>query len=268
MKNPLISLITVTYNAEQLLYNTWQSAINQSFKDFELILVDGGSKDNTVKIAQQFTNNIGTIISEPDKGIYDAMNKGIKAAKGKWVYFLNAGDSFFSNNTLAEIFENIKYDDYELIYAKVQTVNEPTGVNYINGKPVKYSDFFSHYPICHQATFTHKNAFDKIGYYNTNYKLVSDTTWFASFFKMQPQKALYIDKVIAFYDIQGTTYQKRMQGYKEYIDYGWNNFPLPIAIKNWLMYPVIWLKVKLIRTLTNTAIFKFYRKLKFKEKMK
>jgi hypothetical protein len=54
-----------------------------------------------------------------------------------------------------------------------------------------------------------------------------------------------------------------MQGYKEYIHYGWSHFPLPIAIKNWLMYPVIWLKVKLIRTLTNTAIFKFYRKLKF-----
>ncbi len=267
MKNPLISLITVTYNAEQLLYNTWQSAINQSFKDFELILVDGGSKDNTVKIAQQFTNNIGTIISEPDKGIYDAMNKGIKAAKGKWVYFLNAGDSFFSNNTLAEIFENIKYDDYELIYAKVQTVNEPTGVNYINGKPVKYNDFFSHYPICHQATFTHKKAFDTIGLYNIKYKLVADNTWFALFFKTQPQKAIYIDKIIAFYDIQGATYHKRMLGYKEYIHFGWSNFPLTIAIKNWLMYPVIWVKVKLIRTLTKTAIFKFYRKIKFGNKV-
>jgi glycosyltransferase involved in cell wall biosynthesis len=263
MQNPLVSLITVTYNAESLLYDTWQSAINQSFKDFELILVDGGSKDNTVKIAQQFTNNVGTIISESDKGIYDAMNKGIKASKGKWVYFLNAGDSFYNNDVLADIFKNNTFNNCELIYAKVQTVNEPTGVNYINGKPVKYSDFFSHYPICHQATFTHKSAFEKIGYYNTAYKLVADTTWFASFFKTQPEKAFYIDKVIAFYDIQGATYHKRMLGYKEYIHYGWSNFPLTIAIKNWLMYPVIWLKVKLIRTLTNTAIFKVYRKLKF-----
>ncbi|MFA9214858.1 MAG: glycosyltransferase family 2 protein [Candidatus Methylacidiphilales bacterium] len=263
MQKPLISLITVTYNAGSLLYDTWQSAINQSFKDFELILVDGGSKDNTVNIAQQFTNNIGTIISEPDKGIYDAMNKGIKAAKGQWVYFLNAGDSFYNNSVLADIFKNNTFNNCELIYAKVQTVNEPTGVNYINGKPVKYSDFFSHYPICHQATFTHKNAFDTIGFYNINYKLVSDTTWFASFFKTQPEKAIYIDKIIAYYDIQGATYHKRMQGYKEYIHFGWSNFPLTIAIKNWLMYPVIWLKVKLIRTFTNTAIFKFYRKLKF-----
>lgn len=266
MENPLISIITVTINAEKLLKETWNSAINQTFNDFELILVDGGSKDNTVKVANEYAHFIGTIISEPDNGIYDAMNKGIKAAKGEWVYFLNAGDILYNDSVLAEVFENNSFKNFELIYAKVQTINEPTGVNYLNGKLVQYSDFFSHYPICHQATFTHKNAFEKIGFYNTNYKLVSDTTWFATFFKIQPQKALYIDKIIAFYDIQGATYQKRMQGYKEYINYGWSNFPLTIAIKNWLIYPLIWLKVKLIRTLTNTAIFKFYRKLKFGKK--
>ncbi|MCF8428606.1 MAG: glycosyltransferase [Bacteroidia bacterium] len=266
MLNPLISLITVTFNAEQLLAQTWQSAMNQTYQNFELILIDGGSSDNTLQVAKKFENKIGTIISEPDKGIYDAMNKGIKAAKGEWVYFLNAGDSFYNNEVLASIFENKNQEDFELIYGKVQTINEPTGVNYINGKKVTFSDFFSHYPICHQATFTHVKAFKKIGFYNINYKLVSDNTWFALFFKNQANKAIFIDKIIAFYDIQGATYQKRMQGYKEYIHFGWNNFPLLVAIKNWLMYPVIWLKVKLIRTFTNTAIFKFYRKLKFRNK--
>jgi glycosyltransferase involved in cell wall biosynthesis len=232
----------------------------------EVIVVDGANEPEAFQSLPSCSFPVH-FIHEKDNGVYDAMNKGIKAAKGKWVYFLNAGDSFFSNNTLAEIFENIKYDDYELIYAKVQTVNEPTGVNYINGKPVKYNDFFSHYPICHQATFTHKKAFDTIGLYNIKYKLVADNTWFALFFKTQPQKAIYIDKIIAFYDIQGATYHKRMLGYKEYIHFGWSNFPLTIAIKNWLMYPVIWLKVKLIRTLTNTSIFKFYRKLKFGNKV-
>jgi glycosyltransferase involved in cell wall biosynthesis len=267
MSNPLISLITVTFNAEKLLAQTWQSAINQTFKNFELILIDGGSKDNTVSIANQFLSHVGIIISEPDKGIYDAMNKGIKAAKGQWIYFLNAGDSFYSNTILADIFEKNTYDNSELIYGKVQTINEPTGVNYLNGKPVQYPDFFSHYPICHQATFTLKDAFNKIGYYNTNYKLVSDTIWFASFFKNQSEKAYYIDNIIAFYDIQGATYHKRMSGYKEYVNYGWSNFPLRIAIKNWLMYPIIWLKVKLIRNLSNTALFKFYRKVKFGKKI-
>ena len=169
MSNPLISLITVTFNAEQLLFQTWQSAMNQTYQNFELILVDGGSKDNTLQVAKQFENKIGTLISEPDKGIYDAMNKGIKAAKGEWVYFLNAGDSFYNNEVLANIFENKNLEDFELIYGKVQTVNEPTGVNYITGKQVTFSVFFSHYPICHQATFTYIKAFEKIGFYNVNY---------------------------------------------------------------------------------------------------
>ncbi len=263
MSNPLISLITVTFNAEQLLASTWQSAIDQTYQNFELILIDGGSKDNTLQVAKHFESRIGTIISEPDKGIYDAMNKGIKAAKGEWVYFLNAGDSFYNNDILYSIFENKSYENVELIYGKVQTVNEPTGVNYLNGKRVTFSDFFSHYPICHQATFTNIKAFEKIGLYNINYKLVADNTWFALFFKNQANKSIFIDKIIAFYDIQGATYHKRMQGYKEYIHFGWINFPLPVAIKNWLMYPAIWLKVKLIRTFTDTAIFKIYRKLKF-----
>lgn len=267
MSNPLISLITVTFNAEQLLAQTWQSAMNQTYQNFELILVDGGSKDNTLQIAKQFENKIGTLISEPDKGIYDAMNKGIKAAKGEWVYFLNAGDSFYNNVVLSSIFENKNHEDIELIYGKVQTVNEPTGVNYINGKLVTFSDFFSHYPICHQATFTNLKAFEKIGFYNINYKLVSDNTWFALFFKNQANKAIFIDKIIAFYDIQGATYHKRMQGYKEYIHFGWSNFPLPVAIKNWIKYPIIWLKVKLIRTFTHTTFFKLYRKLKFRNKV-
>ena len=116
MTNPLISLITVTFNAEQLLAQTWQSAMNQTYQNFELILVDGGSKDNTLQIAKQFKNKIGTLISEPDKGIYDAMNKGIKAAKGEWVYFLNAGDSFYNNEVLESIFENKNLEDFELIY--------------------------------------------------------------------------------------------------------------------------------------------------------
>lgn len=264
MEKPLISLVTVTFNAEKLLAQTWQSAMEQTYQHFELILVDGKSADGTLEVAKQFSSKVSTIISEPDKGIYDAMNKGIKAAKGEWIYFLNAGDSFYNKNVLSTIFDNTNYGDKELIYAKVQTVNEPTGVNYVNGRPVKYQDFFSSYPICHQATFTRKRAFDVIGYYNIANKLVADTNWLSLFFKKQAEKAIYIDSIVAFYDIQGATYVKRMQGYKEYIRFGWEHFPLGVALKNWLMYPVIWLKVKMIRLLTHTSIFKQYRKLKFK----
>ena len=80
MEKPLISLVTVTFNAEKLLAQTWQSAMEQTYQHFELILVDGKSVDGTLEVAKQFSSKVSAIISEPDKGIYDAMNKGINAA--------------------------------------------------------------------------------------------------------------------------------------------------------------------------------------------
>ncbi len=264
---PLISLITVCFNAEQLIEQTLKSAMDQTFQDFELVIIDGGSKDKTVSIASNFASKTGTLISEPDKGIYDAMNKGLKASKGEWVYFLNAGDSFYDNYVLADLFENKNYSGIDLIYAKVQTKNEPTGINYLNGKHVKFSDFYSHYPICHQATFARKNLFEKVGVFDLKYPLVADSEWFIRIFKNPEINPLFIDKVVAFYDIQGATYHKRMKGYREYLAVGYRHFPLWVAIINSLMYPMIWAKVKIIRTFQNTVWFKKYRELKFKNKL-
>ncbi len=265
-KQPLLSLITVCYNAAEVLENTLLSAMNQTFQDFELVIIDGGSKDNTLEIAKKFSPKIGYIVSEKDSGIYDAMNKGIKAAKGKWVYFLNAGDAFYSPNVLSNIFDKQLPANIELLYGQIETKNEPTGINYIAGKRVAIKDFYHSYPICHQATFSQKKLFNEIGYFNTKYKLAADTEWFYRVFKQLPNATLFIELPIAFYDIQGTTYYKRMAGYREYLDFGKHHFPFYISFKNYLNYPLLWMKVKAIRLLTDTAIFKVYRKLKFKNK--
>ena len=123
MNKPLISLVTVCYNAENLLAETLQSAINQTYNNIELVIVDGNSMDNTLNVVKRFENHIGTLISEPDNGIYDAMNKGIKAAKGDWVYFLNAGDSLINNHILDDVFNQELPSDCLFIYGKVQTLN-------------------------------------------------------------------------------------------------------------------------------------------------
>ncbi|MCG9879285.1 MAG: glycosyltransferase [Bacteroidia bacterium] len=264
MKPITFSLITVCYNAEKLLPATLQTAVNQTFKNFELVIIDGGSKDNSLQVLEPFKPYIGTLISEPDKGIYDAMNKGVKAAKGEYVYFLNAGDSFYDNQVLERIYEAIQKSHSDFFYAKVETKNEPTGVNYITGKPVEFAMFYSHYPICHQATFAKKAVFEKIGYFNINYSLVADGEWFIRLFKEPSLSKTYLDQMVAFYDIQGATYFKRMKGYKEYIRAGFTHFPLHRAIFNWLLYPVIYTKVWFIRNFQNTAWFKKYRALKFR----
>ncbi|MES2561018.1 MAG: glycosyltransferase family 2 protein [Bacteroidota bacterium] len=262
---PLVSIVTVVYNGETLLADTLRSAISQSYPNIELVIIDGGSTDQTVLVARQFSEQTGTLISEKDKGIYDAMNKGIRAAKGEWIYFLNAGDSFYDKNVLADIFAYIP-NDVDLVYGKVQTVNEPTGINYINGRPVTLKDFYCEYPICHQAAFFRANAFKAIGLYDDTYKLVADSEWFVRFFQSGTHKALFIDWIVAYYDIQGASYHKRMLSQRELLRYSNRYFPFTVALSNRLLYPLVYLKVWIIRSFQHTSLFKQYREWKFKNR--
>jgi glycosyltransferase involved in cell wall biosynthesis len=262
MGTPLISLITVVYNGQELLADTLNSAIQQTYQNIELVIVDGGSTDRTVEIAKSFGSYTGTLISEKDKGIYDAMNKGVKVAKGEWIYFLNVGDRFYHNSVLEDLFSQ-DTEGYDLIYGKVQTINEPTGINYITGAKVGLKDFYRRFPVCHQATFTRKVAFEQIGLYDLRYKMVADHQWFVRFFKATPGKALFVDRIIAFYDIQGASYHKRMQSQLELLHYGKEYFPFTIWLGNYIFYPLVYLKVWLIRSFQQTAWFKAYRKRKF-----
>ncbi len=97
---PKISVVTVCYNAESAIENTILSVINQTYTSVEYIIVDGASKDSTMDIVNKYRDKISVIVSEPDKGIYDAMNKGIKLATGDWICFMNAGDSYVNENTI------------------------------------------------------------------------------------------------------------------------------------------------------------------------
>lgn len=103
MNSPLVSIITITYNAERFLEKTILSIVAQTYPHIEYIIIDGKSKDGTLDIIKRYEQHISYWISEPDKGIYDAMNKGLEAAKGDYVWFMNAGDEIFAPNTLANI---------------------------------------------------------------------------------------------------------------------------------------------------------------------
>ena len=107
-EQPLISIITVTYNAGKFIGKTLQSLAAQTFNDYEYVVVDGCSKDNTLEFVRSFNHNNKTIVTEPDNGLYDAMNKGLRLAKGEYVLFLNAGDSFHQTTTLGKYAEAAK----------------------------------------------------------------------------------------------------------------------------------------------------------------
>ena len=122
--NPLFSIITITFNAEQVLPPTLESVKRQSFTNFEHLVVDGASTDGTVKIAERSGIKGISVVSESDRGLYDAMNKGIRRAKGEYLIFLNAGDAFHAPSSLQEIADAIEQGAQpDIVYGQTQIVD-------------------------------------------------------------------------------------------------------------------------------------------------
>ena len=147
LHQPLISVVTVSYNAVSTIEETICSVINQTYSNIEYIIIDGGSTDGTVDIIKKYADKIAYWVSEPDKGIYDAMNKGIDVATGEWINFMNSGDTF-CNNVLSEIFvaeksADILYGDAMLKYSWGDIVVAPEQLDKLTYMM----------PFCHQATF-------------------------------------------------------------------------------------------------------------------
>ena len=122
---PKFSVITVTYNAEKVLEDTIQSVIAQTYHHVEYIIVDGASKDGTLSIIDRYRPRIHTVVSEPDKGLYDAMNKGIALASGDYLCFLNAGDCFHEDDTLQQMVHTINGNELpDVLYGETAIVDE------------------------------------------------------------------------------------------------------------------------------------------------
>jgi len=143
-KKSLVTIVTVTYNAEDLLEETLLSVINQTYKNIEYIIIDGGSTDNTLEIIKKYEEQISYWISEPDEGIYFAMNKGIAKATGEWINFMNAGDTFVDTTTIQKVMNSLD-EDTELIYG--DHICDGT-IGHVKDRKVTRS-----MPCCHQSLF-------------------------------------------------------------------------------------------------------------------
>lgn len=129
--HPKFSIITVTYNAAKVLEDTIQSIVTQTYKNLEYIIVDGGSTDETLDIIHKYQEHITTVISEPDQGLYDAMNKGIKLATGDYLCFLNAGDGLHEDDTLLQMVHSINGTACRECYMEKQKLWTVKGIFYI-----------------------------------------------------------------------------------------------------------------------------------------
>lgn len=158
LRKPTFSIVTITFNAEKVLERTILSIINQTDKDFEYIIIDGSSKDSTLEIVENYSEHIDQIISEPDKGIYDAMNKGLALAKGRFMWFMNAGDEIAQPTTIQHIKSQLR-DSTDLIYGEALFVNDEGVVSgtrsdvTVHNLPEKlhWQDFKYGMLVCHQS---------------------------------------------------------------------------------------------------------------------
>lgn len=195
MTKPLISVVTVVYNASKTFEKTIKSVINQTYNNVEYIVIDGGSTDGTLDIIEKYEDKIDYWISEEDKGIYDAMNKGIKIANGDWIYFLGADDILF--NVLDDISKELDIEK-NAVYGDVYM---PKKHKLYDGKFTKFKLMFNN--ICHQAIFYNKNVFQN-KQFDLKYKLLSDYAFNISIFTKDT--FYYTPVLVAYYnDIDGNS---------------------------------------------------------------
>lgn len=192
-----ISIITATYNSASTIKECIESVNAQTYKNIEHIIIDGASKDNTLEIINNLPNRVTKIVSEPDKGIYDAMNKGIKAATGDVIGILNSDDFFTSDNIIEIVVENFKNCDIDALYGDVHFVNPDDitkSVRYYSSAIFKPSLFRFGFMPAHPSFYMKRECYEKYGLYSLDYKIASDYDLLIRYLHREKIKYKYINK--------------------------------------------------------------------------
>lgn len=252
---PKVSVITITFNAGRFLQKTIESIINQSNKDFEYLIIDGGSKDNTLDIIQQYENEHFTSmeeaqkreettskkivwISEPDKGLYDAMNKGMHLAHGDFVWFINAGDKIYDDTTMQTVVDIIDNNSScDVVYGQSIIIDEEDNIrgerHKIAPKNLTKKSLLNGLVVCHQSILVRKNIAPD---YDIKYRISADYDWVCKVLAKSRQNC-YIDKYISRFMIAGVSAQQRKKSWLERYDSMKKHFGL---------LPTLWAHCKII----------------------
>lgn len=204
-----VSIITINYNNKDGLKKTIESVIKQDFDSFEFIVIDGGSTDGSYEVIQEYKNRIDYWISEPDKGIYNAMNKGIAVAKGEYCNFMNSGDYFYDKNVLSSIFANREKKLCDIIVGNTyctKWIQPPSKITL---------DFLFSTTICHQSAFIKIGLLQKYNY-DEKLKIVSDRKFFIQALIFENCSYEGIDVNVVVYDLNGYSANNRTLSELEY----------------------------------------------------
>jgi glycosyltransferase involved in cell wall biosynthesis len=232
LKTPFLSIIITVFNAREKLQIAIGSIFSQTFTDYEVIVIDGLSTDGSVELIKSYKkeHNHFKFVSEVDKGIYDAMNKGIDIAKGEWLYFLGSDDYIFENSTLEKLIEIGDLENYDFVYGNV----------FSPGYGENYDGYFDQQKIlskniCHQAIFVRKKLFQSLGKFDIRYELLADYDFnLRAVFNRKVRKR-HIDLTVAFYAPAGSSSVKTDEKFIKdknflFLKYGFASFSWPQRI--------------------------------------
>jgi len=209
--NPLITVVTVVYNGKESIEETILSVINQTYKNIEYIIIDGASTDGTVDIIKKYDNRITYWVSEPDKCIYEAKNKGIEKATGDWINFMNVGDTFVSDDTVNQISNYLK-EDLNIVYGDcLLKYNDQSESIY--KKSNNFGKVIYHIPFCHQSAFV-KTSLMKEFKFELTYTCTGDYNFFFNVYKCKKNNALRVPIPVSLYDMHGVS--NSLTALKEY----------------------------------------------------
>ncbi len=197
MEAPKLSIITINFNDAEGLRKTMNSVFNQTFKDYEFLIIDGGSSDNSLDYIKQEEGRITYWVSEMDDGVFNAQNKGIKIAKGNYLLFLNSGDILNGNDALKDFTSNENFQG-DIIYGDYK---------FDEGEKVYVDDLTMYYfmktSLPHQSTLFKRNVFEQMGYYDEKYHIAADRAFYIKCFVSGRFKFQHIKYPLTLFDLTG-----------------------------------------------------------------
>ncbi|WPU99707.1 glycosyltransferase family 2 protein [Mucilaginibacter sp. cycad4] len=230
MFNPRLSVITIVYNNVRDIERTIRSVINQSYANIEYVIIDGLSNDGTLQVIDKYKDHIAKLISEKDEGIYDAMNKGLALASGDYVIFMNSGDEFYDNETVAAVFASA--DDADIYYGETEMIaDDGSSLGQRRHKaPARFTwkGFKYGMSISHQAIYIRRSLADP---YDRRYQLSSDIDWIIRAAK-KTRKIVNVNRYVAKYLVGGMSKKKHRQSLVERFDIMKRNYGLIPTVFN------------------------------------
>ena len=216
LNHPSISIITITYNAEAVLEETMLSIIGQTYPNVEYLVIDGKSKDRTLEIVEKYKEHVHQVVSEPDKGLYDAMNKGIRHATGDYIIFMNAGDFFYEPTTLEKVFNSEQNAD--IYYGETMLIDEEgKDIGLRSEKTTRklpeqltWKKMQRGMVVCHQSFIVKR----EIAPFYIENNLSADIDWVIKCLKVS-KKTVNTQTIIARYLLGGVSQQRHVQSLKD-----------------------------------------------------